>query len=223
MQLSKLSMFLPPHFKVTDQQTIVDFIGSNPFATISTYLEDDLQANHLPVQVSEDDAGTLKLFGHFARNNPLVTKLKEPAPCLSVFHGADCYISPNWYETKKQTCKAVPTWDYQTVHVRGTIKLIDDEQWLFAFLNRLTDEHEAEQSAPWKVSDAPESYISDMIKAIIGIEIEVFEASMKSKLNQNHPIENQIGIVEGIKIASNATEKQSQIASQISKNLDQMF
>ncbi len=216
-------MYLPPHFHITNEQTAYDFIISNPFATITTCLEGELQANHIPLQVSNESSAPKKLFGHLARSNPLVDKLQEPTSCLSIFHGPDCYITPNWYETKKQTGMVVPTWDYQVVHVRGMIKLVDDEEWLLSCLNALTNEHEAKQAAPWKVSDAPDNFIRDKLKAIIGIVIDIQEISMKSKLNQNHPISNQIGIVEGITNASESTEKEQQIAAQINNSLDSAF
>ncbi len=126
--------------------------------------------------------------------------------------------TPNWYQTKKDTGKVVPTWDYEVAHVRGQLKLIDDAQWLYSFLDTLTNEHEANEAEAWKITDAPEGYIEAMLKAIVGLEIEIDEAIMKSKLNQNHPERNQQGIVEGLK--GNVSDRQAQIAKQIALNLN---
>ncbi|MFT5258578.1 MAG: transcriptional regulator [Saprospiraceae bacterium] len=215
-------MYLPKHFEVNDVKEINQFIATNAFTTLTTSIEGELEANHIPVQLLLDaDGKPSKLQGHFARLNPLVRKLKEPQPCLCVFLGADCYITPNWYDTKKQTGMAVPTWDYQVAHVHGTLTLIDDDKWLLAFLNRLTEEYESDQPIPWKVGDAPDDYIDAMCKAIIGFEIEVHSYTMKSKLNQNHSIGNQSGIVEGI--GDDAGDKQKDIGLAIKRNLDTQF
>lgn len=216
-------MFLPSAFTVTDTNIINTFVRRYPFATLSTALDDTLQANHLPLHlITGSDGQATALWGHLARLNPLVKQLAsqpdQSTPCLCIFHGSDAYISPNWYETKRQTGKAVPTWDYQVAHAHGHLQLKDNAEWLLRCLNRLTDEHEASFSPPWKINDAPQDYIDNMLKAIAGIEISIDKLLMKSKLNQNHPQGNQIGIVEGLQ--GETTDKQTDIAALVQSNLD---
>ena len=52
-------------------------------------------------------------------------------------------------------------------------------------VTRLTKTHEATQPVPWKMGDAPREYIDQMVKAIVGIEIEVTRLVGKLKLSQN--------------------------------------
>jgi transcriptional regulator len=35
---------------------------------------------------------------------------------LVVFQGPQTYITPSWYQTKEETGKVVPTWNYAVVH-----------------------------------------------------------------------------------------------------------
>ena len=37
-----------------------------------------------------------------------------------MFQGAEHYITPSWYATKRETGKVVPTWNYVMVQARGT-------------------------------------------------------------------------------------------------------
>jgi len=118
---------------------------------------------------------------------------------LVIFRGADGYISPNWYPSKQQTHREVPTWNYAVVHVHGRLRVIEDAAWLRALLERLTDRHEAGQPAPWHVSDAPEDHIEKMLRAISGLEISIERIEGKFKLNQNHPAANRAGVVDGLR------------------------
>jgi transcriptional regulator len=68
---------------------------------------------------------------------------------LVVFQGPSTYVTPSWYETKKETGKVVPTWNYAVVHARGKLVVRDDPAWLRAFLETLTDRHESGRAAPW--------------------------------------------------------------------------
>jgi transcriptional regulator len=44
---------------------------------------------------------------------------------LVVFRGADAYVGPSLYTTKKETGKVVPTWNYVMVQARGQARLRD--------------------------------------------------------------------------------------------------
>ena len=58
---------------------------------------------------------------------------------------------------------------------------------------RLTRTHEAPQPAPWKMGDAPKDYLDRMVKAIVGIEVEVTSLIGKFKLSQNREIRDREG------------------------------
>ena len=126
---------------------------------------------------------------------------------MVIFNGPNCYISPNNYPTKKDTGKAVPTWNYMVVHVKGNISFIDDNEWIYEMLDTLTQEHESQQVIPWSIKDAPASYIQKMLSVLVGIKIEIIYINSQWKLSQNQPDINQSGVVEGLSVIQKEPEK----------------
>lgn len=95
------------------------------------------------------------------------------------------YISPNWYPSKHEFHKQVPTWNYLVAHAHGRITVRDDERYVRRNVAKLTHMHEANQPAPWKMGDAPKDFIDTMTKAIVALEIEITSLVGKFKLSQN--------------------------------------
>ena len=185
-------MYLPTSFHETRIDVLHALIRDYPFGTIVLHGAEGLAANHLPFELVSD---TL-LHGHVARGNELVQA--DGAPVLVIFQAADGYISPNWYPSKHETGREVPTWNYAVVHVHGHLRVTNDKVWLRQLLERLTDHHEADQPNPWHVSDAPEDHIEKMLRAIVGIEISIDRIEGKFKLSQNHPDANRAGVLRGL-------------------------
>jgi len=175
-------MYAPPHFREDRIAVLHDAMRRIAFATLVTQGPDGIEANHLPLLL-DAEAGILR--GHVARANPVWQQLQSGAPALAIFLGPDAYISPNWYPAKAQTGKAVPTWNYLTVHARGTITVMQDGDWLRAHVAALSDTHEAGRPEPWAVTDAPPAYIDSLLRAIVGIEIAITSLEGKWKLSQN--------------------------------------
>jgi transcriptional regulator len=187
-------MYLPKHFLVEDQTVLAQLISEYPLATIVANLEGHLEINHLPLMLSADKT---KLYGHVARMNPLTkVALSNNTSVTAVFNGPNAYVTPSWYPSKKENGKVVPTWNYAAVHAEGSIKLIEDAQWLRAHVAQMTDIHEPTYQSNWKLDDAPEEYVQTMLKAIVGIEIEVQSLVGKFKLSQNRPAQDYDAVVE---------------------------
>jgi transcriptional regulator len=132
--------------------------------------------------ILEDDGsqfGVLK--GHISRANTQWRDFVPTVDALAIFAGHQHYISPNWYPGTQEHGKEVPTWNYAVVHAYGPLKVMDDEQWLMTFLNRLTDIHEAGSPAPWKVGDAPEDFIKSLLNGIVGLELPIQPESLAMK------------------------------------------
>ena len=185
-------MYMPRHYQETRSEVLHGLIDAYPFATVVTHADGELTANHLPFErVGE------VLHGHVARGNEMA--VLDGAPVLVIFRGPHGYVSPNWYPTKHETGREVPTWNYAVVHVHGRLKVIEDATWLRALLERLTDRHEASEPAPWHVSDAPEDHIEKSLRAIVGIEIAIERIEGKFKLSQNHPERNRLGVIAGLR------------------------
>jgi transcriptional regulator len=181
-------MYVPDHFREDRPDVLQDAMRAISFATLITA---GMDANHLPMLLQE---GMLR--GHVARANP-VWKAGDGA-ALAIFLGPHAYVSPSWYPSKAETGKAVPTWNYLTVHARGPIRWIQDAAWLHAHVGALSDAHEAGRAEPWAAADAPAAYIDSLVRAIVGFEIRVEALEGKWKLSQNRSAADQGGVRDGL-------------------------
>ena len=188
-------MYLPKHFEVTDTAALQALVQARPLATWVTVVDGEPVVNHVPFRLDTTRGEHGTLVGHVARANPV---WQRPGPSVLVFQGADGYVSPSWYPSKREHGKVVPTWNYAVVHAHGTPRIVDDADGLLAIVSSLTDAHEAPRTAPWKVADAPGDYVAQMLRAIVGIEIPVQRWVGKFKLSQNHAAANRQGAVDGL-------------------------
>ena len=187
-------MYLPKHFVADDQDLLAQLIKEYPLATLVGSLNNQLEVNRLPLMLSPDKK---KLHGHIARMNPLMKIAQSSETAVTaIFHGPNAYVTPAWYPSKKESGKVVPTWNYAVVHAQGHIKLIEDAQWLRNHVSQMTNIHEPIYQSNWKLDDAPEDYVQTMLKAIVGIEIEVESLVGKFKLSQNRPPEDYDAVVK---------------------------
>jgi transcriptional regulator len=189
---------IPTHFKQDDWTTISQLISSYPLATITTQSDAGLVADHVPLLLAKNGQNDWCLQGHIARANPLAKHLQSCLSALVVFQGEDAYVSPNYYPSKQSNPKVVPTWNYQVVHVNGTLHKRDERAWKLNLLQRLTEQNEQAQAKPWQVSDAPDKFIEQLNKAIVGFEIRIDSWQAQFKQSQNHSLENQLGVAKGL-------------------------
>jgi transcriptional regulator len=190
-------MYLPRHFEQHDPAALRSLMHEHPLATLVTIGADGLTADHVPLEfdASAGEHGTLR--GHVARANPL-WRHAGGLPVLAVFGGAQAYVSPSWYPSKAQTHKVVPTWNYTVVHAHGVLHAVEDAPWLHALVSRLTARHESPRAAPWAVSDAPDDYVQQMLRAIVGIEIPLTRLVGKWKVSQNRSEADRAGVAQGL-------------------------
>jgi transcriptional regulator len=187
-------MYLPAHFAQQDPRLLHALMLEHPLATLVTLQNGEPTADHVPL---EFDAATQTLRGHVARANPL-WRAASGQPVLAVFSGPQAYVSPSWYPSKAATHKVVPTWNYTVVHAHGTLGAVEDAPWLHALVSRLTDHHEAPRERPWAVSDAPDDYVQQMLRAIVGIQIAVDRLVGKWKISQNRSEADRLGVATGL-------------------------
>jgi transcriptional regulator len=193
------TMYLPPHFEESNVEILHNLIRARPLATVVTLSTDGLNANHIPLHLSQQSGQFGTLRGHIARSNPMYTDLVRGAEVLAVFHGPDSYISPSWYPTKREHGKVVPTWNYAVAHAYGAFRVIEDATWIRNMLDALTTQQEASFSERWAVSDAPHEFVDQRIEAIVGIEMVITKLIGKWKVSQNQPVQNQAGVVKGLR------------------------
>jgi transcriptional regulator len=189
-------MYLPKHFEQTDRAALTALMREHPLATLIVATPNGPSADLIPLEF-DDAASTLR--GHVARANPLWKH--AGAQALAVFTGPEAYISPGWYASKREHGKVVPTWNYTMVQARGALHALDDAPWLRALVGRLTDHHERTQGSPWAVSDAPDDFLQQMLRAIVGIEIAVESLVGKWKVSQNRSAADREGTAAGLAAA----------------------
>jgi transcriptional regulator len=191
-------MYLPHHFTESRPEILGAFMRAHPFATLVSLGGDGLIGTHLPMLWDPAPAPFGSLTGHIARPNPQARGAKDGVDALAIFVGPQAYISPNWYPTKREHGKVVPTWNYIAVHAYGPLKLIDDAEWLRRLVTRLTDLHESFSAVPWKVTDAPAAFVDQMLKGIVGVELPLTRLEGKWKLSQNRPETDQSATAAGL-------------------------
>lgn len=181
-------MYLPTEFEETDADAIRDVIARFPLAALVAQTSDGLTANHIPLLMSAPD----RFIGHIAIANKLHELATPAQDVLAIFSGADAYISPNWYPSKAETHSQVPTWNYEVVHVHGTITFQHDEKSKAAVVGRLTKTFETKTNGKdaWRMSDAPPEFMKAKLAGIVAFEINVTKIVAKSKLNQNKALQD---------------------------------
>jgi transcriptional regulator len=193
-------MYQPAHrrFEVDDPATLLSELCRHVPATLVTLASDGLRASILPMLFDADDGPSGTLRGHLARGNPQWRDISADIEALAIFDGPDAYITPSWYEEKRRTGKVVPTWNYVTVHARGSIVLHHEPEWLIPHVRRLVERHEAARAVPWSVDDAPASYIESQARAIVGLELRITRLEAKRKLSQNRDDRDIEGTIAGL-------------------------
>jgi transcriptional regulator len=191
-------MYTPSHFDETRPEPLQQLLHDHPLGLLITQGPQGLDANPVPFLYDPRPGGAGVLSAHVARANPLWKEAAE-REVLVCFQGPQAYISPNWYPSKAENGKAVPTWNYIMVQARGTLVVRDDVDWLRTFVTRLTARHEASQPVPWQPSDAPPDYLDAMLRGIVGIEIPLSSLRGKWKMSQNHPPANRDGVSRGLR------------------------
>ena len=190
-------MYLPASFKEERVPVLHDAIRNIKVGTLITLGGEGLEASHLPMLIDPEPAPFGTLIGHLARANPQWKRAAAAPESLVTFLGPNAYVTPSWYETKRETGKVVPTWNYITVHATGTPRFIEDRDELLDIVTRLTKTHESARKAPWAVTDAPADYIEGMLKAIVGFALPITRLEGKWKLSQNRNPADIAGVREG--------------------------
>jgi transcriptional regulator len=213
-------MYLPPHFEETRVEELHRVIAGHPLGVLVLNGPNGLDANHLPFELNPADGERGHLIAHVARANPLWREAKDGDEALVIFRAADAYISPNWYPSKHESHRQVPTWNYQAVHVHGRIRIRDDERFVRGVVARLTRVNEARTGSdrPWKMTDSPKEYIDRMLAAIVGIEIEITRLIGKWKLGQNKEERDRINAAEELRKRGDQVTSAAMLNVAVSRN-----
>ncbi len=192
-------MYTPKHFNVSDRAALFRMIEAHPLGVLVTAQQGQLDANHIPFELDPGMGPLGQLRAHVARANPVWQQCAAGADVLVIFRGQESYVSPNWYPSKHETHRQVPTWNYEVVHAHGRLTVRDDERYLRGVLARLTRVHEADEPQPWKMGDSAPEYIETMLRAVVGIEVAITRLEGKSKLSQNREARDVQGAAQQLR------------------------
>lgn len=195
-------MHIPSAFCEENFDNIIDFIAAKPLAAIIAQTNEGIEACHIPLFYSEEcsdsDGKQGYLYGHFGRKNPIYLDALADTSWLIIFQDSGHYISPNWYPSKAETHKEVPTWNYQSVHIQSKIELLEDTDKIKWILATMTEQQETVSDNPWSLEDAPSAYIDAMCRGIIGFRFTIDSVQAQFKLSQNKTAANIAGVIKGL-------------------------
>jgi transcriptional regulator len=191
-------LYNPPHFREQDLPALHAQIQGTGLATLITVGEQGPIVSHLPMLLDPHAAPVGTLTGHLARGNPQWKASDFSKPAVAMFMGPDAYVSPNWYPSKAEHGKAVPTWNYSLIYVRGMLETFESADELRAHVTALTERFERNAPTPWKVSDAPEDYLQRQFKGIVGLRLRIETIEGKAKLSQNRTRADQDGVIAAL-------------------------
>lgn len=195
-------MYIPPINKVDDWEEIVRFVASVRAADLVTVSPEGLPVATLMPMVWEDAFPDAMSYGrvvmHMARGNDQWKSITPGTQGLAILHGAQAYISPTNYSNKETDHKVVPTWNYQSVHLSGTVEVSEDIELLRQIVTNLTTHHESHREVQWHAEESDPHYFELQLKGIIAVILRVTKVEAKSKISQNKSLEERGRIVEDL-------------------------
>ena len=203
-------LYQPPAFREERPEVLRDLIRSARLAMLVSNGPDGVpDVTHLPLLLVEDGDGGAgaRIIGHVARGNPHWRRLAGAGRAVAVFTGAEAYVSPNWYASKAEHGKVVPTWNYEAVHAEGPVEIVEDSERLRDFVSRLTQAREAAQPRPWSVEDAPAPFVAGQLRGIVGVSLRVERLVGKRKLSQNRAPADRDGAIAGLGASGDARDR----------------
>ena len=189
-------MYVPPRYRVSDDQEIDSFIRANGFATLVSHGSEGLMATHVPVELDYED-GVRCLRGHVSKANPQWKQLEGSPDAMIVFLGPHTYITPTWYDHAN-----VPTWNYQAVHVYGTIRVVHAPDGLSPSLRTLAEHYEPQTNLPPRFDfDAmPDDLRTAELKGIVGFSMRAERVDTAFKLSQNRSASDRARIIAELRM-----------------------
>ena len=197
-------MYIPKHFQPSDKAA-QEFLSQIESGHLVSNTEKGLVSTLLPLIYDQE---TNSLLGHVAKLN-IQASLPTNQEALVISMLNETYISPNWYASKEEHHKVVPTWDYMMVHAYGQLVIHDEPEWILNQVTRLTNHFEANQPKPWNVDQAPTDYVDGQIRAIVGIELKINRIEASFKMSQNKSKADLDGVIAGLQKAGKVSNSEA--------------
>ncbi|WP_251357952.1 FMN-binding negative transcriptional regulator [Kangiella sp. TOML190] len=171
----------PPSIHLEDDiKKLTPLMRQFPFATVISVHQGEIEVTQAPL-VFQEVSGRIYLYGHLAGNNAHGDYLAN-ANVTVIFHGPNCYISPNDYATKQ-----LPTWNSLSVHIKGNCQTTKDPDELYRILEMMADQFEEDSPSDkpnYKIQRTEEK-TARLILHITGFKIEVTEIIGRYKLSKD--------------------------------------
>ena len=218
-------MYIPPAYEINDWEEITRFVAearAGEFVTVTR--AGVAEATTLPFTwypkfsqsgLEIQDYG--RVTTHMARTNPQWRGIEDGAPALIIVHSPGAYISPANYAKTYETGKSVGTWDYQVVHLRGTVEVLHGHDEIMSIVSDLQRDHEASRSQPWDLASADQDFLHEMIKHVVGFTVQVSSVEAKYKLDQKESVSDRSKIVNDLLMSDRPGDKH------IAKEMQRLF
>ncbi len=207
-------MYIPPKYEIRDWNEITSFVAkarAGEFVTVSG--DGTPESSTLPFTWypgSPDSDGVVTDLGrvttHMARDNNQWREIADGAPALIIVHSPGAYISPRSYERTAVDGKMVGTWDYQVVHLRGTVEVLHDFDSIMGIVSDLQRDHEATRVKPWDLASADQEFVKELIKHVVGFTVKITSVEAKYKLDQKNTPTDRATIAHDLRTSDIPTD-----------------
>jgi len=192
-------MYIPAHFAGGDEDEVAAFVEQAGSADLVTFDGSKLIATLMPVIWDRSAGEHGRLLCHMALANPQWSTSVPDVPGLAIVRGAQAYVSPSWYSSRKEQNRVVPTWNYTSVHFTGPVTFHRDSGWLREVVTALTERYERDLDNRWWMTDAPEAYVEAQLRGIVGVELHIAQVEAKAKLSQNRSAADRAGVIAALR------------------------
>jgi transcriptional regulator len=181
-------MFVPRGYRPPGSSWLVDVMADNPLALMTSNgaAGDAPFATHLPVIPDPESTGSRSadlsgstLLGHMNRANPHWSAIEDGTVVLLTFTGPHGYVSPTVYGTTP----AAPTWNFTSVHVRGTVQKISSTETTLGVVQATVRAFEHRFGAGWDMTESVD-YFRKIVPAVGAFRVQVIGAEGMFKLSQ---------------------------------------
>ena len=203
-------MYVPKPYQVNETWS-TELIRRHPLAILVTNGPEVPLATHLPTVFPPHERQLLDageplvgrtLFGHLNRLNPHWTALQSADPSILIFHGPNTYVSPTVY----QVTPAAPTWNFTSVHMRGSLRPITERDITLQIVRWTVEAFEAEFGASWDMRPSL-GYFERIVAGVGAFGFEIESVDSMFKLSQDQPVEVYERVVQSF-AASDSRSKE---------------
>lgn len=184
-------------FQPRSDQDILRLLREQPFGWLVCGRGESFRASAIPFRPTLGPEGALVgLWGHLARSNPQVERLRRDPRAEVLILGANGYISPSWMADRTQA----PTWNYVAVQFLTRINFLEDDTALERILRDLIGSMEAQRPNAWSMEDMGARY-AQLARRIIAFEADIVEVRPRFKLGQDERRDVFADIMVGLEAA----------------------